>query len=164
MITHEQLADALEYFQNAADVSLRRAMADSQSIDVINAIVEGVNAIAMRLREQSEEGEENLVEVPRGDPFIAYARGLTGKAFEPVAAAPGGMVAVSPESLEVLRDLRLDAWKEVQTFRKMENEFAGRGQLKGAECLRNLANEQLRIVQALNDFFPPGNTAESDER
>lgn len=70
---------------------------------------------------------------------------------------------VCPAGLARLRALRLQAWLACCHFRSHARAVEGYGgaRMKVLE-LHARADEYLRTVQALNDFFPLGDTAERD--
>lgn len=81
--------------------------------------------------------------------------------------------AVSPETLEGLRDLRKRQWKTVVYHRQRQgrmqrradecrDEFTKNTHLKFAQDSKRIADACLKDVQILNDFFPIGDYAVYD--
>lgn len=69
------------------------------------------------------------------------------------------------DGIAALRQLRLWHWRRVLKYRKKEERQKNKDTEFGAEIARqtrNKANESMKFVQVLNDYFPADDTAEND--
>lgn len=108
--------------------------------------------------------------------FIADIRDLlSAKPAKPVywnKDSPGNATdvpTVEPRQLENLRHIRLHHWRLCEKHRRAGNDIAGRytGNEDDSTALdfhRSLSEYHRKIVYALNDFFPAGDTADKDAR
>lgn len=73
-------------------------------------------------------------------------------------------IGVTPETLERLRELRLWHWRQaLQCRRNAKVDREGECPLiEYINLMEAHANQHIKFVQTLNDFFPVGDTAEGD--
>ena len=62
-----------------------------------------------------------------------------------------------------LRNLRLWHWREAMHYRKRAKVWRQRGKSDMEREMDERANQHIKFVQTLNDFFPMGDTAEQDD-
>lgn len=73
---------------------------------------------------------------------------------------------LSPIVHERLRALRLWHWRKAMKFRESQRDLEKFKSRSLKDCIKNYdkyANEHLTAVQALNEFFDIGDTAERDD-